>query len=140
MVKDSWPPKLPKNVETISASFTPPAIGSAVRLFNLAVDVAFAGLHDGSGMQLADKVQYTLGSKWCPVPSAETVFTASSDANEDGSLGPQQPSALASAPFTPPAAPEAFTCFLLGSKTFGYSLLPALDAPEMGPCKPNVKV
>lgn len=44
---------------------------------------------------------------------------------------------LASAVFTPPHAPAAFTVFLLGSKTFGYSLLPQVDAPETGPCKPS---
>lgn len=46
-------------------------------------------------------------------------------------------SALASAVFTPPNAPAAFTVFLLGSKQFGYSLLPQVDAPETGPCKPT---
>lgn len=35
VIKDSWPPKEPKNVETIAASFVPPTNGSAVRLFNL---------------------------------------------------------------------------------------------------------
>ena len=37
VVKDEWPPKSAKNVETIAASFVPPRNGSAVRLFNLAV-------------------------------------------------------------------------------------------------------
>jgi hypothetical protein len=43
---------------------------------------------------------------------------------------------LASAPFTPPNAPQVFTTFLLGSKAAGYILVPQLDAPETGPCKP----
>ena len=29
-----------------------------------------------------------------------------------------------------------FTTFLMGTKAFGYSLLPQVDAPETGPCKP----
>ena len=37
VVKDNWPPKEAKNIETIAASFVPPKTGSAVRLFNLAV-------------------------------------------------------------------------------------------------------
>eukprot|EP01052_Picozoa_sp_SAG31_P044413 SAG31_NODE_7731_length_1607_cov_1.060345_2_plen_202_part_01 len=32
VVKDSWPPKVAQNVETIAASFVPPANGSAVRM------------------------------------------------------------------------------------------------------------
>jgi hypothetical protein len=63
VIKDAWPPKQPKNVETIAASFVPPKDGSAVRLFNLASDVPSAGLSDSSGKQLADGIKYTLGSK-----------------------------------------------------------------------------
>ena len=44
---------------------------------------------------------------------------------------------LASAVFTPPHAPAVFTVFLLGSKPFGYSLVPQVDAPERGLCKPS---
>ena len=88
-----------------------------MRLFNLAVDVPSASLTVG-GTPLAHGVQYSLGSKWVPVPATQQTFAAS------GSAAP-----LASAPFTPPNAPEVFTTFLLGSKAFGYSLLPQVDAP-----------
>ena len=88
-----------------------------MRLFNLAVDVPSASLPVG-GSPLAHGVQYSLGSKWVPVPATQQTFAAS------GSAAP-----LASAPFTPPNAPEVFTTFLLGSKAFGYSLLPQVDAP-----------
>ena len=90
-----------------------------MRLFNLAVDVPSASLTVG-GTPLAHGVQYSLGSKWVPVPATQQTFAASGS----GSAAP-----LASAPFTPPNAPEVFTTFLLGSKAFGYSLLPQVDAP-----------
>ena len=99
------------------------------------MDVKVAGLHDATGAVLADDIKYTLGSKWAPVTTAPQTFSAVADASladEDGAGG----TVLASAQFTPPKAPEVFTAFLLGSKAFGYSLLPQLDAPEMGPCKP----
>ena len=122
-----WPPNKPTAVETIAASFVPPKTGSAVRLFNLAADVPVAGLRDGgsTGKSLAQGVKYSLGSPWAPVDATQQTFTAVGGAG-----------ALASAPFTPPAAPQVFTTFLLGSKAFGYSLLPQVDAPETGPCKP----
>ena len=90
-----------------------------MRLFNLAVDVPSASLTVG-GAPLAHGVQYSLGSKWVPVPATQQTFAASGS----GSAAP-----LASAPFTPPNAPEVFTTFMLGSKAFGYSLLPQVDAP-----------
>jgi hypothetical protein len=110
---------------------------------------------------LASGVKYSLGSQWAPVPAEQQTFTAvagSSGADDDGAA--VQPAGrvnttgalaaaaaagggagaggadLASAPFTPPSAPAVFTTFLLGSKSFGYSLLPQVDAPETGPCKP----
>jgi hypothetical protein len=113
---------------TQAASFVPPKTGSAVRLFNLAVDVPSAGLEDGTGKQLTDQVPYTLGSKWVPVPDGQQTFNAVSDAAKT--------TVIASAPFTPPASPGVFSCFLMGSKAFGYSLVPQVDAPETGPCKP----
>ena len=115
-----------------SLQFVPPSNGSAVRLFNLAPDVKFAGLSVG-GRQLADQVQYSLGSKWAPVATGQQTFSASSDTAAEGAAGGTP---LASAPFAPPQAPEVFTVFLLGDKGYGYTLLPQLDAPETGPCKP----
>ena len=64
------------------------------------------------------------------MPATQQTFTASGGASAGAA-------AIASAPFTPPNAPQAFTTFLLGSKSFGYSLLPQVDAPETGPCKPS---
>jgi hypothetical protein len=155
----------------------PPVNGSAVRLFNLASDVKFAGLRvSGASKALADQIQYSLGSDWAHVPTELQTFTAFTDTTDTtaaGTLGrgvadlveeksngagdraesQQQQvgadgppaaavggraggAALASAPFTPPSAPMVFTAFLLGDKSTGYTLLPQLDAPETGPCKP----
>ena len=96
VLKDKWPPTKPENVETIAASYVPPKNGSAVRLFNLAPDVKSAGLQV-SGKMLVDKVLYSLGSKWQPVPSVAQTFTAVDDAG------------VASHPevtMTPPLAPR----------------------------------
>ena len=93
---------------------------------NRAMDVSSASL-SVAGAPLVKGVQYSLGSPWKPVSTAQQTFVAS-DASQ---------TVIASAPFTPPNAPEAFTTFLLGDKTFGYSLLPQVDAPETGPCKPS---
>lgn len=35
------------------------------------------------------------------------------------------------------AAHKVFTAFLLGTKTFGYTIMPQIDAPEFGPCRPG---
>eukprot|EP01052_Picozoa_sp_SAG31_P055810 SAG31_NODE_15625_length_746_cov_0.935085_1_plen_128_part_10 len=76
VIKDSWPPKEANNVETVAASFIPTKNGSAVRLFNLAMDVPAAGLTDSSGHHLASGVQYSLGSSWSNVPGATEIYTA----------------------------------------------------------------
>ena len=127
VVKDTWPPRESKNVETIAASFVPPANGSAVRLFNLASDINFAGLKDSNGKTLADQIQYTLGSSWVPISGESQTLTAF----EDGG------GTLATVTTTPPSAPQVFTAFLMGSAEYKYSLLPQVDAPETGPCKPS---
>ena len=114
---------------------------------------------------LAAGVKYTLGSSWAAVPVEEQTFSAVVSVQqqrtaEETSSGAWLGAAtaahqvgrspgngarggagrgegvLASAAFTPPSAPEVFTTFLMGSKAFGYSLLPQVDAPETGPCKP----
>ena len=94
--RDAWPPSHPTNVETIAASFVPPTgnNASAVRMFNLAMDVPTASLSAG-GHTLATNVQYSLGSPWAPVLAIQQTFSA---ADESGA-------AIASAPFTPPNAP-----------------------------------
>lgn len=130
VIKDAWPPKEDKNVECIAASFVPSKNSSKVRLFNLAMDVKEAALHSGSasGPKLADDVQYTLGSKpWVDVPATQGTFVAT-DALTN--------SQLATVSFQAPPGPEAFTTFLLGTKAFGYTLVPEIDAPEFGPCRP----
>ena len=137
------PPKEAKNVETIAASFVPPKTGSAVRLFNLASDVGVAELQDGRGKALAEQVKYSLGSSWSPVPSTPQTFCAFADTGNATTsvaghidIASRAVEPLASAPFTPPSAPQVFTAFLIGSKAQGYTLVPQLDAPETGPCKP----
>jgi len=83
-------------------------------------------------------VKYSLGSVWVPVSAGQQTFTAVGGAPTDSGAGSVTDDAvaamminatgtaagLASAPFTPPNAPQVFTTFLLGSKAFGYSLLP----------------
>ena len=112
------------------------------------VDVKLADLQDGSGKTLASNVQYSLGSPWHPVPTTQQTFSASVGTESDVALqgvqvdsdtqavGTVGAGVLASAPFSPPVAPEVFTAFLMGSASFGYSLLPQIDAPEFGPCRP----
>ena len=132
-IKGPWPPTKTTSVETIAASFVPPQTGSAVRLFNLAMDVPLADLTYDHGRPLVANVKYTLGSMWAPVPAGPRVLTATGTAASGGGVH-------AIAPFTPPQAPEVFTVFLLGTKAYGYSLLPQIDAPETGPCKPPLDV
>eukprot|EP01043_Picozoa_sp_COSAG02_P054134 COSAG02_NODE_6080_length_3815_cov_25.833961_4_plen_171_part_00 len=91
----AWPPSK-STVETIAASFVPPKTGSGVRLFNLAADVQAAGLTNGAGKTLVSGVKYTLGSVWAPISAASDTFTAISTGG----------SKLASAPMTPPLAPQ----------------------------------
>ena len=97
---------------------------------------------------LATAVKFTLGSDWAPVLAVQDVFTASASStiatvatvtagDEDrGGADIQAATSLATATMTPPAAPEVFTAFLLGTKDFGYTLMPQIDAPEYGPCRP----
>ena len=92
----AWPPSKSTAVETIAASFVPPKSGSAVRLFNLAADIQAAGLTNGAGKTLVSGVKYTLGSVWAPIPAASDTFTAISTGNAK----------IASAPMTPPLAPQ----------------------------------
>jgi hypothetical protein len=70
-------------------------------------------------MQLARR------SRWSPVSADSQTLSATANS-----------AVVASVTVTPPSAPAAFTTFLLGSKEYGYSLVPSVDAPETGPCKP----
>ena len=79
VVKDFWPPSEANNIEAIAASFTPPKLGSAVRLFNLAPDVLSADLllqGSSSEQLLASGVKYSLGSKWIPVSCEQVGFVS----------------------------------------------------------------
>ena len=124
---EAWPPVKATAVETIAASFVPPKTGSAVRLFNLAADIHSAGLSNGAGKAIVSGVKYTLGSVWAPIGAAADTFTATDSSAKT----------IATAPMTPPAAPQVFTAFLLGTKAYGYTLMPQIDAPEYGPCRPG---
>ena len=96
-----------------------------LRTVNLAVDVKAAGLQDGAGKALASNVLYTLGSKWIAVPAEQQTFSATSS-SAAGNATDVAGGALASAPFTPPAAPDVFTTFLLGSKAYGCEAQPSV--------------
>ena len=79
---------------------------------------------------LADEIKYTLGSSWVPISGDSQTLTAFADGG----------GTLASVTTTPPSAPQVFTAFLMGSSEYKYSVLPQVDAPETGPCKPSVLV
>ena len=124
--RSAWPPNDGTNVETIAASYVPPANSnqSGVRLFNLSPDTDLAELSDGS-TTLVQGVSYTLGSDWAPIPVESATFTA-----KDQKSG----KTLASTTTTPPDAPFVFTAFLIGSQNktgaLGPQLVPLIDAPE----------
>jgi hypothetical protein len=125
VVKDMWPPKVASNVETIAASYVPPAKpNSGVRLFNLSPDTAQAGLQ-ANGKTLVNNVKYTLGSIWANIPedteATFSVFDSSSN------------KVLATSTFTPPTSPFVFTNFLVGLQsggTYGTRIVALIDAPE----------
>ena len=123
----AWPPTKPTAVETIAASFVPPKTGSAIRLFNLAADIHSAGLTNGAKKVLVSDVKFTLGSVWMPIPASADSFTATDKSQAK----------IVTATMTPPDAPQVFTAFLLGTKEYGYTLMPQIDAPEYGPCRPG---
>ena len=76
-----WPPSEPDQVETIAASYVPPATGDAsVRLFNLSPDTTLAGMtSDGSGAATISDVHFSLGSKWVGFPLGKQTFTIVDD-------------------------------------------------------------
>lgn len=126
VVKDSWPPSQPWNVETIAASYVPSNDGmSGVRLFNLSPDTQSAGLAAGN-QTLVDGVKYSIGSVWAPVKPDSLTFNAFDDNSKQS---------LASSTFTPPPAPFVFTAFLVGvqnstSSAYTTRIVPLIDAPE----------
>ena len=76
----------------------------------------------------------TLGSTWIPVGGESQTFTAVADSTANRGSGAN----LATMTTTPPAAPNVFTAFLMGDAKYKYTLLPQVDAPETGPCKPSM--
>ena len=130
-----WPPRVPDNVETIAASYVQPGGASTakVRLFNLSPDTKVAGMTCSANgtAEIAKNVQYSLGSTWYNVPTSPSTFTALDDLTSKK---------LTSRLETPPAAPLGYTNMLIGlqkgSGTKVIQMIPLVDAPEGGVCKP----
>jgi len=127
VTKGSWPPVHSlTSVETIAASYipVPEPDTSGVRLFNLADDVAEAGLKM-SGNTIVNDVRYTIGSGWYPIPVEQLDFAVFDDANNK---------TLATFSTTPPQPPYVFTAFLLGlanaTGKYATRAVPLIDAPE----------
>ena len=93
---------------------------------------------------LAHNVAFSLGSDWYDVPTASETFSFLDDLTSK---------TLATINHTPPAAPLGFTNMLLGlqqpqrarqgggsdvrAAEFGIKVVPLVDAPEGGICKPT---
>ena len=125
VVKDYWPPKTERNIETIAAAYAPPtAPNSGVRLFNLSPDTQQAGLEFNSKVVVND-IDYSTSSVWVKVPQdVKATFTAFDSSSNK---------ALASIAYTPPSAPFVFTSFLVGvqsEQAYGTRIVPLVDAPE----------
>lgn len=159
-----WPPRVPDNVETIAASYVQPGTGGKVRLFNLSPDTKAAGMSitSGTAKTLAKNVQYSLGSDWLPVPAtSETYSFSDSLTNKVLATRVETPPPnplvgyVAKAPrktSTESHVPERFTyrCVLHWLQGFsniliglqkstgvtGLQVIPLVDAPEGGVCKP----
>lgn len=132
-----WPPtsaQLGQNIETIAASFVPPATTSAVRLFNLSPKegakdgTMTVGLKSGS-TSLATGVKYSLGSDWADVPGGKSQSYNAIDEK----LG----STIATTSAQDPPTPNVFTLWLLGDDSTSMQLKAVEDAPETGKCEPN---
>ena len=81
--------------------------------------------------EIAKNVQYSLGSTWYTVPTSPSTFTAMDDLTNKK---------LTSRLETPPGAPLGYTNVLIGlqkgSGTKVIQMIPLVDAPEGGVCKP----
>ena len=128
-----WPPRVPDNVETIAASYVQKGGLPKVRLFNLSPDTKTAGMACSANgtAEIAKNVAYSLGSDWYTVPTTASTYTVNDDLT-----GKKLTSRLE----TPPAAPLGYTNVLIGlqkgSGTKIIQLVPLVDAPEGGVCKP----
>ena len=79
--KVEWPPSLPDNVETIAASYVESSTRAKVRLFNLSPDTKVAGMLCAANgtKEIVSNVDFSLGSDWVTIPSAEDQFTVQDD-------------------------------------------------------------
>jgi hypothetical protein len=79
--KPVWPPSLPDNVETIAASYVESSTKAKVRLFNLSPDTKVAGMLCAANgtKEIVSNVDFSLGSDWVTIPSAEDQFTLQDD-------------------------------------------------------------
>ena len=127
---------MPDQVETIAASYVPPATGDAsVRLFNLSPDTKLAGMtSDGAGAATISLVHFSLGSKWEGFPLGRQSFTIVDD-------DPTPSKTILRVSQSPAGPPIGSTLFLLGLQQAqgGLGLQTSLlnDAPEGGVCKPS---
>ena len=131
------PPTEPDQVETIAASYVPPATGDAsVRLFNLSPDTKLAGMtSDRAGAATISDVHFSLGSEWLGFPLGQQTFTIVDD-------DPTPSKTLLRVSQSPVGPPIGSTLVLLGLQLqpqAGLGLQTSLlnDAPEGGVCKPS---
>jgi len=127
VIKDYWPVSVDSNVETIAASYVPPAAGmSGARLFNLSPDTQTAGMMYNNYIIVPDGISYSTGSPWMPIGPDSATFDVFS-----GSKDP-----LANLTLAPPSGGAVFTAFLIGvqNTTFPTGVQPQIvaliDAPE----------
>lgn len=140
-----WPPSDPDQIETIAASYAPPATGDAsVRFFNLSPNTKLAGLTSSAPRAaVISNIKFSLGSKWERFPVQNQTFTVVDDDNSPAV-------ALLNFTISPVAPPIGSTVFLLGLQKTpnaiggsdilgagqGVQAVVLHDAPEGGVCKP----
>ena len=113
-------------IETIAASYVPPASGDAsVRLFNLSPTTKLAGLSSSKlGSPSISGVKYSLGSDWESFPLGDQQWSFT-----DESVHPAK--TMLQSDGSPAGPPIGNTQFLLGMTSVGSPLraLPLNDAP-----------
>jgi hypothetical protein len=145
-----WPPSDPDQIETIAASYIPPAQRNSssvlMRMMNLAPNIIHGGMTSSataaapggaaSASTIAN-VHYSDSSAWVPLPAVEQSFTF-----WDDDLSPHREIFKTSPPSTPPIGIGS-TQFLIGldykqsGLPLGLRALLLRDAPEDGLCKPS---
>ena len=123
-----WPPHTSASIETIASSYVQDV--PKFRLFNLSPDTKDAGMSTG-GQKLASNVHYSLGSQWCAVPNASATYEFTDDLKKKK---------IATKVEAPPTNGLGATNMLLGlqagSGLVRVNVVPLVDAPEGGVCKP----